>query len=74
MREGRRRYYNNFLLKMSSSFSKRWASYVVENLFRVFLSEWPPILLWVMMVYIVRVKCKKVTLEILQAKSFTGIS
>ena len=36
---------------------------VVENLSRVFLSEWPLIHLWVMKVYIVRVKGKKVTLK-----------
>ena len=37
---------------------------VVENLSRVFLSEWSPLLLWVMRVYIVWVKGKKVTLKI----------
>ena len=36
---------------------------VVENLSRVFLSKWPFILLWVMRVYIVWVKGKKVTLK-----------
>ena len=36
---------------------------VVENLSRVFLSEWPPLHLWVMRVYIVWVKSKKVTLK-----------
>ena len=36
---------------------------VVENLSRVFLSKWPLILLWVMRVYIVWVKSKKVTLK-----------
>ena len=36
---------------------------VVENLSRVFLSEWPLIHLWVMKVYIVWVKGKKVTLK-----------
>ena len=34
---------------------------VVENLSRVFLSEWPLLHLWVMRVYIVWVKGKKVT-------------
>ena len=34
---------------------------VVDNLSRVFLSEWPPLHLWVMKVYIVWVKGKKVT-------------
>ena len=34
---------------------------VVENLSRVFLSEWPHIHLWVMRVYIVWVKGKEVT-------------
>ena len=48
--------------------------YVVENLSRVFLFEWPLILLWVIRVYIVWVKSKKVTLKILQVESFTGIS
>ena len=37
--------------------------YVVENLSRVFLYEWPPYNLWVMRVYIVWVKGKKVTLN-----------
>ena len=34
---------------------------VVENLSKVFLSEWPLILLWIMRVYKVWVKGKKVT-------------
>ena len=34
---------------------------VVENLSRIFLSEWPHLHLWVMRVYIVFVKDKKVT-------------
>ena len=38
MGEGRRRGYNEFSLRMSSSLSKRWVC-VVENLSRVFLSE-----------------------------------
>ena len=45
---------------------------IVENLSRVFLFEWPPLYLWVMRVYIVWVKGKKVTLKILQAKCFTS--
>ena len=72
MGEERRRCYNDFSLRMSSSLSKRWVCYVVENLSRVFLSEWPLILLWVMKVYIVWVKGKKVILKILQAESFAG--
>ena len=36
---------------------------VVENLSRVFLSKWPLLHLWVMRVYIVWVKDKKVTLK-----------
>ena len=47
---------------------------VVENLSRVFLSEWPLILWWVMRVYIVWMKGKKVTFKILQAESFVGTS
>ena len=47
---------------------------VVKNVSRVFLSELSLILLWVMMVYIVWVKGKKVTLKILQVKCFTSIS
>ena len=43
---------------------------IVENLSRVFLSEWPPILLWVMRVYIVWVKGKKVTLKNPSSKMF----
>ena len=70
MGEGRRRGYNDFSLRMSSSLSKRWVCYVVENLSRVFLSEWPLIHLWVMRVYIVWVKGKKVTLKNLLGKMF----
>ena len=58
---------------MSNSLSKRWVYCVVENLLRVFLSNWLLIHLWVMKVYIVWVKGKKVTLKILQAESFVGI-
>ena len=67
MGEGRRRCYNDFSLRMSSSLSLslRWVCCVVENLFRVFLSECPPLLLWVIRVYIVWVNGKKVTLKIL---------
>ena len=36
---------------------------VVENLSRIFLSEWPHLHLWVMRVYIVLVKGKKITLK-----------
>ena len=74
MGEGRRRDYNDFSLRMSSSLSKRWVCCVVENLSRVFLSKQPFLLLWVMRVYIVWVKGKKVTLKILQAKCFVGTS
>ena len=74
MGEGRRRGYNDFSLRMNSSFSKRWVCCVVENLFRVFLSEWPLILLWVMRVYIVWVKSKKVTLKNLEVERFVSIS
>ena len=45
---------------------------IVENLFRVFLSKQLHILLWVMKVYIIWVKGKKVTLKIFKAESFTG--
>ena len=61
MGEGRKRGYNDFSLRMSSSLLKRWVC-VVENLFRVFLSEWPSLHLWVMKVYIVWVKGREVTL------------
>ena len=64
MGEETRRVYNDFSLSMSSSLSKRWVCCVVENLSRVFLSEYPLLLLWVMRVYIVWVKGKKVTLKI----------
>ena len=43
---------------------------VIENLSRVFLSEWLFILLWVMRVYIVWVKGKKVTLKNPPSKEF----
>ena len=60
--EGWKRNYNDFSLKMSNSLSKRWVC-VVENLSRVFLSEWPPLHFWVMRVYIVWVKGREVTLK-----------
>ena len=60
MGEERRRGYNKFSLRMSSSLSKRWVC-VVENLSRVFLSEWPHLHLWVMRVYIVWMKGKEFT-------------
>ena len=51
-------------LRMSSSLFKRWVCVcVVENLSRVFLSEWLPLHLWVMSVHIVWVKGKKVTFK-----------
>ena len=56
---------NDFSPRMSSSLSKRWVCCVVENLSRVFLSEWPLILLWGMRIYIVWVKDNKVTFKIL---------
>ena len=36
---------------------------IVENLSRVFLSEWAPLHLWIIKVYIVWVKGKQVTLK-----------
>ena len=72
MEEERRRDYNDFSLRISISLFKRWVCCVVENLSRIFLSEWPLILLWVIRVYIIWVKGKKVTLKILQAESFMG--
>ena len=36
---------------------------VIENLSRVFFFEWPPYIIWVMRVYIIWVKDKKVTLK-----------
>ena len=48
--------------------------YVVENLSRVFLSEWLLYNLWVIKVYIVWVKGKKVTLKIFQKECFMTIS
>ena len=62
MGEGRRRGYNDFSLRMSNSLSKTWVC-VVENLSRVFLSEWPHLYLWVIRVYIVWVKGREVTLR-----------
>ena len=73
MGEERRKDYNDFSLRMSSSLSKRWCC-VAKNLSRVFLFKWSPILLWVMRVYIVWVKSKKVTLKIIQAERFASIS
>ena len=43
---------------------------VIENLSRIFFSEWPLILLWVIMVYIVWVNGKKVTLKKPSGKMF----
>ena len=63
MGEGRRKCYNDFSLRTSSSLFKTWVCCVIENLSSVFLSEWPFILLWVIMIYIVWVKGKKVTLK-----------
>ena len=74
MGEGRRRGYNDFSLRMNSSLSKRWVCCVVQNLSWVFLFEWPLLFLWVMRIYIVWVKGKKVTLKIPQAECFTGTS
>ena len=45
---------------------------VVGNLSRVFLSKWPPLHLWVMRVYIVWVKGKKVTLKNPPGREFCG--
>ena len=45
---------------------------VVENLSKGFLSEWPPLHLWVMRVYIVWVKGKKVTLKNPLGREFPG--
>ena len=61
MGEGRRRGYNDFSLKMSSSLSKRWVC-VVENLSRVF-SLLMASLQFVSNegIYIVWVKGKKIT-------------
>ena len=72
MGEGRRRGYNDFSLRMSSFLSKRWVC-VVENLSSVSLSEWSLMILWVMRVYIVWVKGKKVTLKMFYAKRFVSI-
>ena len=76
MGEGRRRFYNEFLLRMSSSLSKRWMCVLQkkENLSRGFLSEWHILHLWVMRVYIVWVKGKEVTYKILQAECFATVS
>ena len=43
---------------------------VVENLSRIFLYEWPLLHLWVIRVYIVWVKGKKVTLKNLPSRMF----
>ena len=55
MGEGRGRDYKDFSLRMSSSLFKRWVC-VVENLSKVFLSEWIHLHLWIMRVYIVWVE------------------
>ena len=56
-------------MSSSLSLSKRWVC-VVENVSRVFLSEWPPLHLWVMRVYIVWVKGREVTLKNPPGKKF----
>ena len=64
MGEGRKIGYNEFLLRISSSLSKRWVCVcIVENLSRVFFTEWPLLHLWVVRVYIIWVKGKKVTFK-----------
>ena len=63
MGRGRRKGYNDFSLRMSISLLKKMGVCIAENLSRVFLFEWPLLLLWVMSVYIVWVKGKKVTLK-----------
>ena len=65
----RRKCYNDFSLRRSSSLSKRWMC-VVENLFRVFLSKWLLLHLWVMRVYITWVKGKQVTLKKTPSRKF----
>ena len=71
MGEGMRRGYNDFSLKISSFLSKRWVC-VVENLSRVFLSEWSHLHLWVIRVYIIWVKGKKITLKNSPGREFRG--
>ena len=43
---------------------------VIENLSRLFLSEWPYLHLWVMRIYIVWVKGMKVSLKNPQSRMF----
>ena len=60
-----------FSLRMSSSlYLKHGCVCVVENLSRVFLSEWTLLHLWVIKVYIIWVKGKKVTLKNPQSRMF----
>ena len=72
MGEKMRRGYNDFSLRISSSLSLKYGCIVLQKLIQGFLSEQSLLLLWVMMVYIVQVKGKKVTLKILQAKCLVG--
>ena len=74
MGEGKRRSYNDFLLRINCSLSKRWVCVLQKIYLGVFSLNSLIILLWVIRVYIVWMKGKKVTLKILQAKSFVGIS
>ena len=48
---------------MSNTLSKRWVCVLLKTYLGFFLFEWSPLLLWVMRVYIVWVKGKKVTLK-----------
>ena len=72
IRAGSRRDYNDFSLRMSSSLSlslKVECVCVLQKTYLGFFSlKWSPLYLWVMRVYIVWVKGKKVTLKNLQSR------
>ena len=74
IKEGRRRDYNNFSLRMSSSLYKKMGMFCCRNLFRIFSLNSVIVLLWVMRVYMVWMKGKKVTLKIIQTENFASTS
>ena len=72
IREGMRRGQNDFSLRMSSSLSKIWVCVQQKTYLGFFLQMASLQFLWVMKIYIVWVKGKKVTLKNLPDKESHG--
>ena len=70
MGKGRRRGQNEFSLRMSSSLSKKWVCVLQKTYLGFFSLNGLLILLWVVRVYIVWVRGKKVTLKNPPSKAF----